>query len=90
MDLTHLDQTIINALFTVCGVLIGWMINGIKESIKNARNDHTALNTKVQAIELLVVGNYVKHEDLNALSNAIFAKLDRIETKVDQKMDKHT
>ena len=43
---------------------------------------------RVAEIEVLVAGAYVKKDDLEKLSNAIFAKLDRIEDKLDLKVDK--
>lgn len=51
-------------------------------------SDDTALEDKVQHIEVLVAGNYVKRTDMDALTTALFAKLDKIENKLDGKVDK--
>jgi hypothetical protein len=37
---------------------------------------------------VLVAGEYATREDFKSLSNAIFTKLDRIEDKLDAKVDK--
>ena len=42
----------------------------------------------MQKIEVLVVGDYVKRTEMDSLGAAIFAKLDRIENKLDKKADK--
>jgi hypothetical protein len=42
----------------------------------------------VQSIEVLVAGSYVKRDDMDKLTAALFAKLDKIELKIDGKADK--
>jgi hypothetical protein len=81
-------QSLINMLFAACGVLIGWVVHSIKESVKDLQIADKLLADKVQEIEVLVVGDYVKHSDFKEFSAAIFAKLDRMETKMDGKADK--
>lgn len=46
------------------------------------------LSVKVQSIELLVAGEYVKKAEIQQLSDSLFKKLDRIEDKLDGKVDK--
>lgn len=58
------------------------------ESLNELRSADARLTEKVQAIEVLVAGNYVTKSDLNVLTEALFKKLDRIESKVDNKADK--
>ena len=43
---------------------------------------------KVNQIEVLVAGQYVKRDDFDKLANAIFAKLDKISDKIDSKADR--
>ena len=81
-------QTLINAVLTVAGFLGGWVLNNLKSSIDDLRKADGDLTEKVQSIELLVAGTYVKRDDMEKMSDAIFAKLDRIEFKLDQKADK--
>lgn len=81
-------QTLINAVLTLAGFLGGWVLNNLKSSVDDLRKADGDLTEKVQAIELLVAGTYVKRDDMEKMSDAIFAKLDRIEFKLDQKADK--
>lgn len=81
-------QTLINAAFALVGALGGWVLNNLKSSIDELRKADLALTDKVQQIEVLVAGTYVKRDDLDKLSSALFSKLDKIEYKIDLKMDK--
>ena len=63
-------------------------MRGLSDSMKELKKTDSELATKVQSIELLVAGQYVKREDFKELSDALFRKLDRIEVKLDSKMDK--
>lgn len=81
-------QTFFNIAVTLIGFLGGWVLNSLKASIDALHKADTDLTTKVQAVEVLVAGQYVKRGDLNELSKAIFSKLDRIESKLDNKVDK--
>lgn len=88
-------QTLINTLIATIGFLFGWLLKAVRESIRDLQTEHKSLansdkqlSDKVQAIEILVIGNYVKHDDLEKLREDIFSKLDRIETKLDRKVDR--
>lgn len=81
-------QTALNVLFSLVGALGGWVLNSLRDSIKTLQKADSDLATKVQSIEVLVAGQYVKRDDMEKLSAAIFTKLDRIESKLDGKADK--
>lgn len=81
-------QTIINSAFAVIGALGGWVLNRIWESLKDLQSADKILTEKVGAIEVLVAGNYVSRDELQKTISAVFAKLDRIEDKLDHKVDK--
>ena len=81
-------QTLFNVAVALAGFLGGWVLNNIKSSIYALHTADHALSEKVQSIEILVAGTYVKRDDLEKLSAALFAKLDRIEIKIDGKVDK--
>lgn len=66
----------------------GWILNTLWQEIKTMQQTDEKLADKVAAIEILVAGQYVKRDDMQILSTAIFAKLDRIEDKLDGKADK--
>ena len=89
------SQEMINLLITAVGALIGWILKGTWEAIHDLKVDHKALREadlelteKVAKIELLVVGDYVKHDDFKEFGNAIFVKLDKIYDALGKKADK--
>lgn len=82
------NQTLINLAIAIAGALGGWVLNSLRDSIQSLHQQDAALITKVQSIEVLVAGEYVKRDDLDKLSHALFTKLDRIEVKIDNKADK--
>jgi len=81
-------QTIFNILVALLSFLGGWVLNNLRESIKSLHDSDMQLAAKVQTIEVLVAGSYVKRDDLDKLTHAIFVKLDKIEDKIDSKADK--
>ena len=83
-----MDQTIVNWMLAVFGGLIGFLLNAIWKAVKDLQKADKELTAKVAEIEVLVAGAYVKKDDLSKLSDAIFAKLDKIEDKLDGKVDK--
>ena len=81
-------QTLINTCLGLIAFLGGWLMRNLQESMTHLRDADEMLATKVQAIEVLVAGTYVKKSDMEHFSSAIFTKLDRIEDKLDGKVDK--
>lgn len=77
-----------NVAVMLAGFLGGWVLNNLKSSLDALHQADNALSEKVQKIEVLVAGEYVRREDLDKLTVALFAKLDKIEAKIDQKADK--
>lgn len=58
--------------------------------IKKIMDDLRSLVIKLQAIEVLVAGEYVKKDDFEAKVDAMFIKLDQIFDRLDSKADKAT
>ena len=81
-------QIAFNIALALVAFLGGWVLNSLRSSIESLQKVDTSLTTKVQAIEVLVAGSYVKRDDMDKLTNALFAKLDKIEAKLDGKADK--
>jgi hypothetical protein len=81
-------QTLFNILVGLVAFFGGWVLNSLRDSIKALHVSDEMLGEKVQSIEVLVAGSYVKRDDLDKLTTALFAKLDKIEAKLDGKADK--
>lgn len=82
-------QWMANGMFAVCGVLLGILYTNVRKDIEKQDEVLTILTDKVQAIEVLVAGNYVHKNDLQNVTEALFKKLDMIFDKLDRKADKH-
>ena len=83
-----MDQTIFNIAATVAGFLGGWWLKVMWEAVKDLQAADKVLVEKVSSIEILVAGNYMTKNDFDKIGAAIFAKLDKIEDKLDRKVDK--
>ncbi len=89
----------VNGLFAVLGIVIAAFYNTLKENmnksfeavnkdIKEIAEDTSKLSDKVQSIEVIVAGEYVKKSEFEAKIDAMFKKLDIIVDKIDRKADK--
>lgn len=83
-----IEQDFFNASVAIIGALGGWWMRVMWQSLKELQAQDSKLADKVGNIEVLVAGEYVKRDDMNRDMMAIFAKLDRIEDKIDKKADK--
>lgn len=83
-----MDQTIINWLLAGFGALIGFLLNAVWQAVKDLQTADKQLATKVSEIEVLVAGDYIKKDDFQTSIDALFKKLDKIEDKLDRKVDK--
>ena len=81
-------QFVFNILLTLTATLGGWVLRSIHEAVKDLQKNDEHLADKIQSIELLVAGNYVQKADMQRAMDALFNKLDRIENKLDRKVDK--
>ena len=96
-----MDQTLINYLMAGFGAAISFILKVIWEGLRELQKCDLDITSKISQIQLLVAGEYVKKEDLERSTNmqreyfeknltALFAKLDKIENKLDGKMDRET
>lgn len=77
-----------NVSVMLAGALMGWVLKTITDRMDGLQAADTTLTDKVQKIEVLVAGQYVKRDDLDKHIDNIFAVLRRIEEKLDGKADK--
>jgi hypothetical protein len=69
-------------------VLFGWILKTVWDAVKDLQKADDELIDKVNKIEVLVAGEYVKREDFKADMDRLFNKLDAIDKKLDTKADK--
>lgn len=86
------SQTAFNILLSLVAFLGGYVLKTFNDSIKTLQQKDSELADKVQSIQVLVAGQYVKRDDMekliDKLSIALFTKLDKIDSKLDSKADK--
>jgi hypothetical protein len=82
------DQSLLNMLFGMLFTAAGWWLKALWDSVKELQQADKALAEKVATIEVLVAGNYVTRADFDRFLDGLFKKLDRIEDKLDGKVDK--
>ena len=83
-----MDQVIINWLLAGFGALIGFMLNAVWQAVQDLQSADKVLAERVGSIEVLVAGDYLRRDDFTHTIEALFAKLDKIEDKLDKKVDK--
>jgi len=83
-----MNQDFLNWLFGILNLILGGFIKAMWDSYKELKKTDSELADKVNHIEVLVAGTYVKRDDFDRLAHAIFAKLDKISDKLDNKADK--
>ena len=83
-----MDQTLVNWLLAGFGGLIGFLLNVVWQAVKDLQKADNVLADRVGEIEVLVAGSYITKTDFTSVTDAIFRKLDRIEDKLDKKVDK--
>jgi len=83
-----MDQTIINAIFTALGAALAFILRVIWEGLRELQIADTKLTAEIGTVRLMMADSYIKKEDFDKLASALFAKLDKIETKLDHKADK--
>ena len=82
-------QTAINVAFGLAGTLGGWVLKFLHGELKTLQLGDLELTRKVQAVEVLVAGQYVTRDSLDRSLMALFQKLDRIEEKLDDKVNRN-
>lgn len=83
-----MEQSFFNWAFGIANIAIGFVLKVMWDSYKELKMADSLLADKVNSIEVLVAGQYVKRDDFDRVANAIFIKLDKISDKLDQKADR--
>lgn len=83
-----MNQDFLNWAFGLINLVLGGFIKAMWDSYKELKRTDANLAEKVNQIEVLVAGQYVKREDFDRVANAIFVKLDKISDKLDLKADR--
>ena len=83
-----MDQGMINTVITLAGGTFGWLLKTIWDSVRMLERTDDMINEKVNRVEVLMAGEYIRREEFQDGVQRLFTKLDQIEAKIDQKADK--
>lgn len=86
MDLSLQDA--FNAVIGGAGAIGGWFLKAIYAEIQALRKEDKALGEKVQELQVVVAGDYVKKQDMQDMRNELMGVMLRIEGKLDKKADR--
>lgn len=81
-------QVGINIALGLISFLGGWVVKNLQDSMRNLQAADERLAAKVQSIEVLVAGTYIKRDEFEKTLSALFAKLDKIDAKLDAKANR--
>ena len=88
--MTSETQLYFNLAVAVFGGLGGWILNNLRDSIQALHRSDAELTSKLQNVEVLVAGSYIKRDDFDKRMESLLQLLVRIEAKLDSKADKST
>lgn len=83
-----MEQDIFNLVVTVLGILVGWVLKTIWDAVRELQTADKGLVDRVNAIEVLVAGRYVTREELERMVEKLFARLDSISDRLNNKADR--
>lgn len=83
-----IPQAAVNVGLMFISSVFGAIFKFLYDKLRDLQNADLELAEKVKGIELLVAGNYTKRTEMERMYDALFNKLDRIEDKLDTKLDK--
>ena len=83
-----MDQALINWMMGGFGAAVAFILRVVWEGLRELQKADLELASRVNEVQLVVAGQYAKREDMERIQTALFAKLDRIENKLDGKMDR--
>ena len=83
-----MSQTMINAIIGGFAAAVAFILRVIWEGLRELQRADVDLTAKISEIQLLVAGSYVRKDELDGVIKALFTKLDKIEDKLDKKVDR--
>ena len=85
-------QTMFNAFVAIVGAAGGWWLNTVWKAVSELQRQDRELADKLGKVEVLVAGDYVRKEEfhsrVDAMEGRLIQKLDRIDAKLEGKVDK--
>jgi uncharacterized protein YeeX (DUF496 family) len=81
-------QNLFNVIFMIASALAGWWLKNMWDALRDLQDADKDLADKVSRVEVLVAGNYVTRDELARSMQNVVTHLERIEDKLDRKVDR--
>lgn len=81
-------QEVFNIVLGIAAFLASWWLKVLWETIKDLQTNNQRTIEQLKNTELLIIGNYITKDEFIKNLDKVFAKLDKIEEKLDLKADK--
>lgn len=75
----QLFNVVFTSVFTLIGAFGGWWMKAMWEGLKDLQKADEKLTSEVSGLKVLVAGQYIKRDEFERTSQAVFNKIDRIE-----------
>ena len=82
-----MSQDIINWVGGAIIAVLSWIGRILWESLTDQKNDLKELTKKVNSIETLVVGDYVKKDYFESKVDVLFCKFDSLKDNMNERLD---
>ena len=83
-----MDQMFVNMVLTGLLAALSFILKVIWDGLRELQRADVELTGQIAMVRLMMADSYIKKEDFDRMANALFAKLDKIENKLDGKADK--
>jgi hypothetical protein len=83
-----LTQEVMNWLMFGFGAAVSGIVKNIWASVKELQRDNRALAEKLSAVQILVVGDYVKKPDFDKVVDRLFVRLGSIQESLAEKQNR--
>jgi hypothetical protein len=83
------DQVIVNAIIAGLMAAMAFTLRVIWEGFRELQKTDLEQLSQLMSVKVMIADSYIKKDDFDHMTTAIFLKLDKIENKLDGKADKH-
>lgn len=83
-----MTESYIHSLITIAVGVVGYILKILWDAVRDLQRDDENLLTKLNDLQVAIASDYAKREELRAEFKMFREMLERIENKLDQKVDK--
>lgn len=83
-----IEQTVINAGIAGLLAALSFILKVIWDGLRELQKADIEQSAQISNLRILMADSYIRKEDFERMTNALFNKLDKIEGKLDGKADR--